>query len=136
MSYRRNLRRRQRKKSVRAERGGPFLHLAEMLSIRDAVARPDLAPVMLPVLGKAYLAHKTGVRLDGDTCLTCDRTWQLVDPMLALVVTMPEDQAAGVSLVCASCARRPDLRERAIAFLRGFYGTDTTMQVVHGPSWT
>jgi hypothetical protein len=136
MSYRRNLRRLQRKRQKQAERGGPFLHLAEMLSIRDALLRPDLAPLVMHTLKTAYLVHTTGARLDPDTYLTCDQTWQLVDPVLALVVTMPEDQAAGVSLVCAHCARRPDLRERAVTFLRGFYGADTTMRVVHGPSWS
>jgi hypothetical protein len=136
MSYRRNLRRLQRKRQKQAECGGPFLHLVEMLSIRDALLRPDLAPLVMHTLKTAYLVRKTGARLDPDTCLTCDQTWQLVDPVLALVVTMPEDQAAGVSLVCVHCARCPDLRERAVGFLRRFYGADTTMRVAHGPHWT
>jgi hypothetical protein len=135
----RNLRRQERERWAEAERrleeasGKPYCDFVELLPIAAALARPDLVPVVWPALKTALEVRKTGARLHGDTCMACDRTWKLADPALALVVLMPEAQVGGASLICASCARRPDLRERAVTFLRELYRDDPTMRVVHGP---
>jgi hypothetical protein len=131
MSYRE-----QRERWAEAERrleeasGKPYRDFVELLSIRDAPARPDLRPVVSSALQTALLARKTGAGLNGDTCMACDWTWKLAEPALALVIMMPEARVGATSLVCARCARRPDLRERAMALLREFY-PDANVRVVH-----
>jgi hypothetical protein len=134
-----NLLRQQRRRQKQVERlleeasGKPYCDFVELLPIPVALVRPDLAPVVWSALQTAVLVRKTGARVNGDICMACDRTWKLAEPALALVVRMPEAQVGATSLVCTSCARRPDLRERAMALLRELYRDDPTMRVVHGP---
>jgi hypothetical protein len=138
MSYR-DLRRQQRQRWAEAERlleeasGKPYRDFVELLPIPAALARPDLRPVVWSALQPALLVRRTGAGLNGDTCMAYDRTWKVIDPALALVVLMPEARVGATSLVCARCARRPDLRERAMALLRELYRDDPTMRVAHGP---
>jgi hypothetical protein len=140
MSYR-NLRRRQCECRALAERqldeasGRPFHNSAELLSIGDALERPDLAPLVRVTLDTAYVASKTNELLDVCACVSCGESWDTLPagPALALVVMMPEARVGDVNFVCGRCARRPDLHEQVTRFLRQLHGDDATMRVAHAP---
>jgi hypothetical protein len=109
MSYR-NLRRRQCECRALAERqldeasGRPFHNSAELLSIGDALERPDLAPLVRVTLDTAYVASKTNELLDVCACVSCGESWDTLPagPALALVVMMPEARVGDVNFVCGS----------------------------------
>jgi hypothetical protein len=115
---------------------GPFCHPVAFLSVADALTRTDLAPVVEAALQTAYLVRMTGEQLDGCACMACEQAWDInsAAPALALVVARPEEQLAGVSLTCETCARRPDIHALAIAFLRQIY-PEASLRPVCGLRW-